>query len=140
MTAANEPANPTAPLPAPLKSFAALRHAGYRAYFFSMAAAMMADSIEHVISYWVIHQKFHSAALGGFAVISHWAPFLLFSVFAGALADRFDPRRIIQLGMLIFMSVSIAWGVLFTTGALQEWHARVLLIIHGLAGVFCGGA
>jgi MFS family permease len=42
--------------------------------------------------------------------------------------------------MLIFMSVSIAWGVLFLTGALQEWHARVLLIIHGCAGVLWGPA
>jgi MFS family permease len=109
-------------------------------YFFGTATAMLADNIEHVISYWVIFQKFHSPALGGFAVISHWAPFLLFSVYSGALADRFDPRRIVQLGMLIFMSVSIAWGVLFTTGALQEWHARVLLIIHGFAGVLWGPA
>jgi MFS family permease len=109
-------------------------------YFFGTATAMLADNIEHVISYWVIFQKFHSPALGGFAVISHWAPFLLFSVYSGALADRFDPRRIIQLGMLIFMSVSIAWGVLFTTGALLEWHARVLLIIHGFAGVLWGPA
>ena len=52
---------------------------------------MLADNIEHVISYWVMFQKFHSPALGGFAVISHWAPYLLFSVYSGALADRFDP-------------------------------------------------
>src|ERR1700737_4932453 len=104
-------------------------------YFFGTATAMLADNIEHVISYWVIFQKFHSPALGGFAVISHWAPFLLFSVHAGALADRFDPRRIIQLGMLLFMFVSVAWGILFTTGTLQIWHAMALLVIHGIAGV-----
>jgi MFS family permease len=117
------------------RSFAALRQPGYRGFFFAFAGAMMADSIEHVISYWVIFEKFRSPALGGFAVVSHWVPFLLFSVYAGALADRFDPRRLIQLGMLLFMGVSIAWGVLFVTDSLQMWHAVVLLIIHGLAGV-----
>ena len=101
---------------------------------------MLADNIEHVISYWAMFQKFHSPYLGGFAVISHWAPFLLFSIYSGALADRFDPRRIIQLGMLLFMGVSITWGVLFLTDTLQEWHARVLLIIHGFAGVLWGPA
>jgi MFS family permease len=121
-------------------SFAALRHPGFRMYFLGTATAMLADNIEHVISYWVIFQKFHSPALGGFAVISHWAPYLLFSIYSGALADRFDPRRIVQLGMLIFMSVSIAWGVLFLTDTLQEWHARALLIIHGCAGVLWGPA
>lgn len=101
---------------------------------------MLADNIEHVISYWVIYQKFHSASLGGFAVISHWLPFLTLSIHSGALADRFDPRRIIQAGMLLFMSVSVAWGVLFLTNTLEPWHARVLLIVHGCAGVLWGPA
>jgi MFS family permease len=132
--------NPTAALPAAPLSFAALRHPGFRMYFLGTATAMLADNTEHVISYWAIFQKFHSPALGGFAVISHWIPYLLFSVYCGALADRFDPRRIIQAGMLLFMGVSIAWGVLFVTGALQEWHARALLIVHGCAGVLWGPA
>ena len=41
----------------------------------------MGDSIEHVISYWVLFQKFESQALAGFAVLSHWLPFLLFSLY-----------------------------------------------------------
>ncbi|HYT47967.1 MAG TPA: MFS transporter, partial [Burkholderiales bacterium] len=82
------------------QSFAALRQPVFRVYFFGAASAMMADSIEHVISYWIMFEKFQSPALAGFAVISHWAPFLLFSVWSGAAADRFDPRRIIQAGMV----------------------------------------
>jgi MFS family permease len=104
------------------------------------AMAMMADNIEHVISYWVIFHKFHSPALGGFAVISHWLPFLLFSFFSGALADRYDPRRLVQLGMVLFMAVSVCWGYLIFTDTLEMWHAAVLLIIHGSAGVFWGPA
>ncbi len=117
------------------QSFAAMRHPGARAYLIGGALAMMADSIEHVISYWIIYEKFHSPMLGGFAILSHWLPFLLFSVWAGALADRFDPRRVIQLGMGLFMLVSCGWGVLFLTDTLEMWHAAVLLVIHGLAGV-----
>jgi MFS family permease len=116
-------------------SFFALRQPVFRAYFVGAATAMMADSIEHVISYWIMFQKFQSPALAGFAVISHWVPFILFSLWSGALADRYDPRRIIQIGMLVFMAVSLAWGVLFITDTLQMWHAVVLLILHGLAGV-----
>jgi len=100
----------------------------------------MADNIEHVISYWVLFEKFRSPELGGFAVISHWVPFLLFSVYSGHLADRFDPRRIIQLGMVFFIFVSLAWGTLLLTDTLEVWHACVLLVIHGLAGVLWGPA
>ena len=104
-------------------------------FFVLSAAVMTADFVEHVISYWVIFQKFHATWLGGFAVVSHWLPFLLLSMPSGALGDRFDTRRIIQIGMALFMCVSVAWGVLFYTGKLQIWHAGVLLIVHGLAGV-----
>jgi MFS family permease len=113
----------------------ALSHPGFRVFFICVAAVMTADFCEHVISYWVIFKKFESTWLGGFAVISHWLPFLLLSIPSGALSDRFDTRRVIQLGMLIFAGVSIAWGVLFFTGKLEMWHACVLLVIHGLAGV-----
>jgi MFS family permease len=117
------------------QAFAALRRPAFRGLFLGSSLAMMADSIEHVISYWILYEKFQSPALGGFAVLSHWLPFLLLSVYAGALADRFGPRRMIALGMALFMAVSIAWGVLFATDALQLWHAMVLLTLHGLAGV-----
>ena len=113
----------------------ALSHPGFRVFFFCVAAVMTADFCEHVISYWVMWEKFHSTWLAGFAVISHWLPFLLLSIPSGALGDRFDTRRIIQVGMLVFASVSIAWGVLFLSGKLEMWQACVLLIVHGMAGV-----
>ncbi len=113
----------------------ALRLPAYRLHFATYLLAMMADSIEHVISYWVAFQKFHSTALGGFAVLSHWLPFLGFSVWVGALNDRFDARRLIQIGMVMFMAASVGWGYLFFTGALEVWHAGLLLVLHGCAGV-----
>ena len=116
-------------------SFAAMKSPAYRLQFASFVLAMMADNIEHVISYWVVFQKFHSPALAGFAVLSHWLPFLLFSVAVGALADRFDPRRIIQCGMLLFIVASTGWGILFITDTLTMSAAMVLLVIHGCAGV-----
>jgi len=121
-------------------AFAALRHRSFRAYFLTSAAAMMADNIEHVISYWVMFEKFQSPALAGFAVLSHWLPFLLFSVYSGALADRYDCRRVIQFAVLLFMGVSLAWGLLFLTDTIEIWHAMVLLTVHGMAGVIWGPA
>ncbi|WP_256468541.1 MULTISPECIES: MFS transporter [unclassified Bradyrhizobium] len=116
-------------------SFAAMKSVPYRLQFIAYVLAMMADNIEHVISYWVVFQRFHSPTLGGFAVLSHWLPFLLFSVAVGGLADRFDPRRIIQCGMLLFIVASAGWGFFFITDTIQMWHAMLLLVIHGCAGV-----
>jgi MFS family permease len=117
------------------RRFAALHAHDYRRYFTWSLVSMTADNIEHVISYWVLFQAFHSPSLAGFAVISHWVPFLLFSVHAGALADRHDCRRLIQLSQGLFMLASFAWGALFLTGSLRMWHAVGILLIHGAAGV-----
>jgi MFS family permease len=113
--------------------FAAFRSPDSRNYIVGASLSMAGDSIEHVISYWVMYQQFHSPALAGFAVISHWVP-ALFSVYFGAWADRADCRKIIQCAQALFMVVSATWGVLFLTNSLQMWHAMVLLSMHGLAG------
>jgi MFS family permease len=127
--------DPILPSQSTKQSFPALRHRGFQAQFVTYVLAMMADNVEHVISYWMLFQKFHSPALAGFAVLSHWLPFLMFSVATGVLADRFDPRRIIQCGMGLFITASLGWGYFFITDTLQMWHAMVLLVIHGCAGV-----
>jgi MFS family permease len=119
-------------------AFAALHHRDFRFYFVGTMLAMMADNIEHVISYWLLYQKFHSPVLAGFAVISHWTPFLFLSVYFGGLADRRDCRRIIQTAQIMYMAVSASWAVLFFTQTIQLWHASTLLIIHGIAGVLWG--
>ena len=128
-------AEPAEKIPEPdRRAYAALRFPAARTYLAFAAMAMMADHIEHAISYWMIFAEFNSPSLAGFAIVSHWVPFLLGSVWAGALADRYDPRRIIQISMVLFMLVSLCWGILFLTDTLQKWHAVVLLIIHGCAG------
>ena len=124
-----------APGPPPGTKFGALQHRDYRRYFALVLLSATADNIEHVISYWVIFQAFHSPMLAGFAVISHWVPFLLFSVYAGSLADRFDCRKLIQISQGLFALASLAWAVLFLTGTLRVWHAAAILLIHGAAGV-----
>jgi MFS family permease len=117
-------------------AFAALKHRDFGWFFVATMLAMMADNIEHVITYWVLFQKFQSPVLAGFAVISHWTPFLLLSVYFGGLADRYDCRKLIQIAQVMYMAVSVAWAVLFFTDTIQVWHACVLLIVHGIAGVF----
>jgi MFS family permease len=116
-------------------AFAALHHPDYRRYFSVLMLAQMGDNIEHVISYWLLYQKFHSPVLAGFAVISHWTPFLFFAVYFGALADRHDCRRLIQTAQAMYGLVSLTWGALFLTDTIEVWHACALLVLHGLSGV-----
>jgi MFS family permease len=120
--------------------FAALHVRDYRRYFVLALLSLTAENVEHVISYWVMFQTFHSPTLAGFAVISHWVPFLLFSVYCGALADRYDCRTLIQVSQALYVLASVLWGVLFLTDTLRIWHAAILLLVHGAAGVIVAPA
>ena len=113
--------------------FAALRAPWYKGYLAGSVLMMGGDNLEHAITYWVMWQTFHSPVLAGLAVLTHWLPHLFFAIPLGGLADRFDCRRLIQLSALLFISVSIVWGILFATGGLQPWECVALLLVHGSA-------
>ena len=122
------------------RRFGPLRDKHSRPYLITAGLSMMGDNIEHVITYWVLWEVFQSPWLVGFQVISHWLPFLLFSVLFGGLAEKYDCRRIIQIAQGLFAFVSLSWGLLFLTGTLEMWSACVLLVLHGCAGALWGPA
>src|SRR5699024_7311105 len=109
----SSPTNVLAP-----RRFGPLRDTHSRPYLITAGLSMMADNIEHVITYWVLWEVFASPWLVGFQVISHWLPFLLFSVLFGGLAEKYDCRRIIQAAQILFALVSLSWGLLFVPALL----------------------
>lgn len=128
------PSTPTPGASSRPARFAALKNRDCTEYLVGSGLAMMADNIEHVITYWVLWDVFHSPALVAFEVISHWLPFLLLSVHAGAWADRFDCRKVIQIAQVLFMACSLVWGLAFLGGFLSIPLACALLVVHGIAG------
>jgi hypothetical protein len=81
------------------KSFAALHDKGFRTYFCKSTLAMMADSIEHVISYWIVYEIFQSPALLGFASSPNLEFALIVLFFAGFLELAFNAmiQTIVQI-------------------------------------------
>jgi hypothetical protein len=64
-------------------AFAALHHRDFRAFFITTMLAMMADNIEHVISYWLLFQKFHwSLAISAMALMAVTLALLGFTIAA----------------------------------------------------------
>src|SRR5690625_6285576 len=74
---------PRSSSPSDTRKFEVLRNRQSGPYVVFAGLSMMGDNIEHVLSYWVLWETFHSPALVGFQLLSHWTPFLLLSVYAG---------------------------------------------------------
>jgi hypothetical protein len=50
-------------------------------------------------------------------------------------SPRPAPQRTAFTALLLFIRVSIGWGVMFATDSTRQWKAGALSVVHGLAGV-----
>jgi MFS family permease len=70
------------------------------------------------------------------AVFSSWLPNLLLSVPAGAIADRFDRRKIMAGVNLLRAAVLTVLGLTIVSGAVTIWLVLLSLFLMGLAETF----
>lgn len=73
-----------------------------------------------------------SALVTAGLMISSYAPYVLCSIFAGALSDRWDKRQTMLVCDAMAALTTIATLVLLKTGALQVWHLYLLNALNGL--------
>ena len=70
------------------------------------------------------------------AVFSSWLPNLLLSVPAGAIADRFDRRKIMAAVNLLRAAVLTVLGLTIVSGAVTIWLVLLSLFLMGFAETF----
>lgn len=79
-----------------------------------------------------LHEKTGSSLSTAALTICSYAPYVLMSIFAGALTDRFDKKKT-MLGCDVFAAIcTIIVLVLFRTDSLMVWHLYVLNVVSGL--------
>ncbi|MEI4509044.1 MFS transporter [Sphingopyxis sp. CCNWLW253] len=90
--------------PSPPSSFAPFRYPAFRAIWIANLASNMGSMIQSVAAAWLMTELTNSHLLIALVQASATIPILLLAVFAGAIADNFDRRRVMlaaQTGMLI---------------------------------------
>jgi len=80
---------------------------------------------------WSYTQAGSALATAGL-MISSYAPYVLCSIFAGALSDRWDKRRTMLVCDAMAALTTIATLVLLKMEALQVWHLYLLNALNGL--------
>lgn len=83
------------------------------------------------LTLWLYEQTGSSLSTAALAICSY-APYVLMSIFAGALTDRFDKKKTMLVCDVFAVICTIIVFVLFQTGQLAVWHLYVLNALSGL--------
>lgn len=75
----------------------------------------------------------HSGTQVGIVTALQFLPVLLFTAWAGVLADRLDRRRLVQSCQAVVALVALIVGALVVSGYAQLWQIYVLAFVSGVA-------
>ncbi len=79
-----------------------------------------------------LYQTSGSALQTALMSVCSYAPYVLTSIFAGALSDRWDKKRTMLVCDLLAAASTVVIFLLYKTGLLAPWHMYVLNALSGL--------
>ena len=85
----------------------------------------------YALTLW-LYEKTGSALSTAGLMICSYAPYVLMSIFAGALTDRFDKKKLMLLCDTFAALCTVSVLALFCTGRLSVWHLYLLNAVSGL--------
>ena len=119
------------------RTFASLRrHRNYRLYFTGQIVSLSGTWMQNVALAWLIVQLTHSPFAVGLLAFFRFAPFAVFSLPAGVLADRLDNRRVMMVTQAVSMVVSAVLAAFVLLGSPPLWTIYFLALLGGATAVF----
>lgn len=79
-----------------------------------------------------LYEETGSALKMALASVCSYGPYVLMSVFAGALSDKWDKRKTLLVSDALAALCTLAIPVLRALGSLRPWHLYVLNALNGL--------
>lgn len=114
--------------------FRSLAIRNYRLYFFGNLIGQIGIWMNRVAQDWLILQLTNNSASAlGIATALQFAPNLLLSMWAGAMADRYDKRRLLMGVQVMIGTVGVALGVLATAHLATVIHVYLACFLIGVA-------
>ena len=121
------------------RTFVSLRkHRNYRLFFGGQVVSLAGTWMQNVALAWYVVTLTDSAVAVGFLAFCRFAPFTIFGLYAGVLADRLDNRRLVMTTQVGQMVVSIALAALAFSGLESVPLVYALALAGGIGLVFDG--
>jgi len=116
--------------------FGALAHRNFRLFFIGQGISLIGTWMQNVGEGWLILTLTNSPFYVGLTSALSSIGVLLFSLYAGVIADRTDKRRFIIYMQIAFMLEAFAVAILVQTGVVAVWQVLLLATLLGIASAF----
>jgi MFS family permease len=120
----------------PARAFGALRHRNFRVFYVGQLLSLAGTWMQATAQGWLVLELTDSALLLGIVTAVTSLPTLLFSLWAGDLADRHDKRRIILIAQAVALMAALALAVLADTERITYPALLALVFVLGTASAF----
>jgi MFS family permease len=115
-------------------TFRSLRNRNYRLFAAGQVVSLSGTWGQRVAQDWLVLDLSGSSGIAlGITTGLQFLPVLLFGLYGGVLADRYDKRRLLIGAQAAMAVLALVLAVLDLTGSVQLWHVYVLAFGLGLA-------
>ena len=111
----------------------ALRHRNFRILYPANAVSNIGGWVQRIAQDWLVLELTHSGTYLGIITALQFAPVWFVSLPGGALADRFNKRKVLMATNTASGVTSLILGLLVVTNHVQIWHVMVLAFALGLS-------
>ena len=112
------------------------KHRNYRLFFMGQLVSLAGTWMQNIALAWFVVELTDSAFAVGVLAFCRFFPFMVFGLYAGVIADRFDNRRLVMATQAAQMVVSIALTALAFSGWESLPVVYALALLGGTALVF----
>ena len=113
-----------------------LRHRDYRIYYIGLVASVTSHQGMIAAKGWLVYDITGEPLALGIVGAAQAIPGLIFNLLAGALADRFNPRRMIMMGEGAAALLLGLLAVLVFAEVVAVWHIIAIAFLIGIATSF----
>ena len=115
--------------------FSALKNGNYRKFYIATLVSTFGTFTQRVAQDWLTLDLTSSAKSLGLIVAAQFLPGIIFAIYGGVLADRYDQKRILFWLNFAGFVIATSTGILVATGQITF---EILLFSAFLLGIFTG--
>ncbi len=116
--------------------FAALRNRDFRLLWIGSLIGHTGNWMQQVAQSWLLYELTGSALLVGLNGLIRTVPFLVMSLYAGAIVDRVDRKRLLVWAQAGDLLLTAGLAALIASGHVQVWHIYANSVLSSFTGAF----